>query len=220
MWGRPQEHDREHHPGRSTDGSRHRGPTHENGNGAGGTADDNVLRRRTFEQQRVHEHVEGDRGHGQRGAEQVHDQAQPHEAGDAEHNGENQGLTRAHGVRGKRPRSRALHLLVDVAFQVLVERVGTAGREHPADERCADEPQGGKPVRGEHHRGNGRDQEEHDDPRLGEGSVSGDAFPDGRRRRGRLWVGGAALPRHDHEPDEHRPRDEGEGRVTDDGGRV
>ena len=65
----------------------------------------------------------------------------------------------------------AAHPLVDVAVEVAVERVRAAGRERAADERRHDQPQPRQPASGEEHHRQGRDQQQLDDPRLGQCDV-------------------------------------------------
>ena len=66
----------------------------------------------------------------------------------------------------------ALHQRVDVAVDVHVDGVGAAGGQRAADQRDQrSAPSDGQPPLGEHHRRHGRDQQQLDDPRLGQRDV-------------------------------------------------
>ena len=89
-----------------------------------------------------------------------------------------------HGAGDQRPALGALHQAVDVAVDVHVDGVGAAGRQ-----RCrrapwrAIEPDRGQAPGGDDQGGHGGDQQQLDDPRLGESDVCPDARPQGSRSR-------------------------------------
>ena len=151
-----------------------------------------------LEDDRVDDDVEGDRQQRQEGRQQVHEPGHDRERDHAEHDPEDHRPLRLHLVCRERPPPGAHHQHVDVAVQVAVDRVGTAGRQRPADHRPEHEDGPGGPVRParstgardeagrQDHRGHGRDEQQFDDARLGQGDVRPDAvLPRVRRRLGR-----------------------------------
>jgi hypothetical protein len=77
----------------------------------------------------------------------------------------------------QRPARGASHHLVDVAVEVAVERVRRAGRQRAADQYHGHQPQlaqrtdAPRAAGREQHRRDGGDQQQFDDPRLGERQV-------------------------------------------------
>ena len=92
-------------------------------------------------------------------------------------------------VGGQWPAPRPGHERVDVAVEIAVDRVGAAGRERPADQRPGDAPapvapvDAGHPARREDHRRHRRDEQQLDDPRLGQRDIGADPVT------GRGWGG-------------------------------
>ena len=99
---------------------------------------------------------------------------------DAEHEPEDDRSLRLDLVGRQRPAPGAGHELVDVAVEVAVDRVRAAGRERAADERPDHEPapvrqvDAGHLARGEDHRRHRRDEQQLDDPWLGQRDVGAD----------------------------------------------
>ena len=62
--------------------------------------------------------------------------------------------------------ARPRHDLIDITVVHLVEDVGTACRKRSTKQRKEDGSESGPSVGSDHHRGDRRDQEEFDDPRL------------------------------------------------------
>src|SRR5207244_7289253 len=85
------------------------------------------------------------------------------------------------------------HDLVDVTIEELVDGVGPAGREGPAEQRGKDQPgRGDTPVREDHGRDRGDEQQDHD-PRLGQPDVGPHRRPGAPKR---ATGGSNRLPGH------------------------
>ena len=170
----------------------------------GRATDDDVLGRRPLEQHHVDDHVERDRQKRQERRDEVDEVGHDHEREDAERQPEHHGALGLHLVGGQRASPRPGHEQVDVAIEVAVDRVRAAGGQRPAEHRPEHEPEPVGPVDAarrarqvagrEDHRRDRRDQQELDDPRLGQGDVGADrvaraddrlARPRRRRRRRR-----------------------------------
>ncbi len=174
---RPEEDDQEHHQCRPLDGAGHRGPADHHRHAAGRPAPHHVLRGAAFEQQRVDEDVERDRGHGQHAGQQVRRPRQPAERGDREHQTEDQRVPRRDRGLGQRAASGALHHLVDVGVGHTVERVGAGRGQHAADQGVEDQQRVNGAAVCQQHRRNGGDQQQLDHTRLGQ-----------RQIRQRWWI--------------------------------
>ena len=172
MRRRPQEDDREQRRGRPGDGAGDGGPADQDGEAAGRAADHDVGRGAPLQGERVHEHVEQDRARGQERRQPVDGEPEQQGRRRAEHDARGQGLGRldaaAAGLRDQRAVRGAPHHRVDVPVQVAVEGVGAGGRERAADQGHREHPQRGQPALGQQHGGDGRDQQQLDDPRLGQ----------------------------------------------------
>ena len=182
----------------------HGGPADDRRQRAGGAADDDVLRRRALEQHRVDDDVEADRQQGQERREQVDEPGHDHERDDAEHDPEDDRPLGLDLVGRQRPASGPGHQQVDVAIEVAVDGVGAAGRQRAADHRPEDEraPVGpvhaaAAPGRSRVARtiaGHGRDEQQLDDPRLGQRDVGADRVAGRSRAPDRASAGSASRP--------------------------
>jgi hypothetical protein len=111
-------------------------------------------------------------------------------------------------VRGQWALPGPAHHVVDVAVQVHVDRVRGAGGERPADEGRDDLPHGRQPPGGEDHRGDRDDQQQDDDPGLGQRQVGANGVAE---RRARVGLGLGTLGVGDRLPDGRlAPCDDGE----------
>jgi hypothetical protein len=127
--------------------------------------------------ERVDEDVEERRPHGQYGGQEVDGAPEEEEGGHLEGEGEAQRRRHRHLARHQRAVAGPGHDGVDVPVHDHVERVGAAGGQGPADEGPHHQPEGRQTGVGHHHRGQRGDEEELDDPGLGEGQVGGDPGP-------------------------------------------
>ncbi len=191
----PDEDDGEEHDRRPREAAGHRRPPDEDRDGSGGPADHDVLRRSALEPQGVDEDVEQGGRHGQGRREEVHGQPEFDEGGRLERQGEDQGRPRRHGPGHQRTVLGAVHQTVDVAVHHHVDGVGPPGGQGATGQRRRHQPQRRKPVLRHHHGGQGRDQQQLDDARLGEGDVRANGRP-----RGGLNPKGGSLGGHFAQP--------------------
>ena len=191
MGRRPVEDDREQDERREGHRAGDRGPTDDRRQRAGRAADDDVLRGRPLEHDRVDDDVEGDRQQGQEGGHEVDEPGHHDERDRAEDDPEDDRPLGLDLVGRQRPAAGPDHELVDVAVEVAVDRVRAASGQRAADERPQDEPapladpEARHVAGGEDHRRDGRDEEELDDPRLGQRDVGPQRVARGRGRAGR-----------------------------------
>ena len=164
MRRRPEEDHAEEGKGCRVQGARRRGPAHERGYRSGGAADDDVVRRRALEPDRVDEDVDERARERKRRGEQVRPGPQHPEREPVQRDADDQ------RVRGRDPSARdgaaarAGHLGVDVAVEPAVDRVRATGRERAANEHRHHREQARVAVRrGDHDRDRGR-VEQHNDP--------------------------------------------------------
>ncbi len=168
---RPEEDDAEQHEGRPVQRAGHRRPADEHGDAARGAAPDDVLGGPPLEQHRVDQHVERDRHPGQHSGQHVHGHAQQQHRQRAEHQPEDERGPRRDLPDDQRPTTGAHHEGVDVTVVDLVDHVG-AGRSHGAAEQGEQHGrQRRHATRCEEHHRDGRDQQQLDDPGLGQRQV-------------------------------------------------
>ena len=132
---RPHEDDEEEQDAFERDAARDGGPADHGREGAGGTADDDVLRRPALQPHGVDEDVEGDRQGEQRAGHPVDQHAEREHRADGEHGAEGQCLLGRDPAARDGARRRALHVGVDVGVVPHVERAGRAGADGDAEER-------------------------------------------------------------------------------------
>src|SRR3989441_1160840 len=130
--------------------------------------DDDVLRGRPLEPERIDEDVEERPGDRERGGEQVRKEREHDERDDVERDPPGDRQARRDAMRRQRPVSRAAHPLVEVAVEIVVEGRRPAARGRAADERRNEDPERRYPVRGEEHPAERRDQEQRHDRGLRE----------------------------------------------------
>ena len=186
----PHEDDGEqHHRGpRQAVGDRR--PADQHRHRPGRPADDDVLAAGPLQPQRVDEDVEQGGRHGQHGREQVDPGPQLDEGQHLEADGEDQGVAGGDRPGDQRPLARAVHELVDVPVDVHVDGVGPTGGQGPAEQGGHHQPHRRQAPLGHDHGGQRGDQQELDDPRLGERHVGADPGSErdsagqGHRRKG------------------------------------
>ncbi len=185
----PEEHHHEEHHRRPGELAGDRGPADERREAAGQPAPDDVLGGPALEPDRVDEQVERLRDQGQPGGQDVDPDGQDHRRQHTQGDPEDGGRHRRDDVPRQRASPRPAHLLVDVAVVDAVERRGRARRQGAADDRGGHQTEAGHPTLGEEHHRHGGEQQELDDPGLGEPDVGhhdvAEPGPLGRRRRGR-----------------------------------
>ena len=166
----------------------------------GRAPDDDVLRGVPFQRHRVHEHVEEQCPGGQQTGHQVGEQPQPHEPNHPQDHPEDQGVLGAHGIPGQRTTRGTSHDHIDVPIEIVVDGIGSAGRQRAADQRGQHEP-GARPAAfGEHHGRHRGDQQQLDDPWFGECDVGTQTGPAAGRWRVRVGDGdlGRRFVAHEH----------------------
>ncbi len=171
MRRRPEEDDPERPEGLGREAAGRRGPADERRDRAGGTADDDVLRRQRLEPDRVDEDVAEQPGERQGGRQGVHGDRQLNRREGAECDPEDQPVQGLDPAGDERAPAGAHHARVAVAFDVVVDRPGAARGQVAAEHR----PEQGRDRReaaiGDDHRRHRGQQEQRDDPRLGEHDV-------------------------------------------------
>ena len=182
MRRRPVEDDQE----QQESGQRHvagdRGPADHRRECTRRAADDDVRRRAALQHHRVDDDVEPDREQRQERGDEVDGPGHQADRDRAEHDPEDDRALGRHRACRQRPAAGAGHELVDVALEVLVDRVRGAGRERAADERPerqarpVDDRHAGDLAGRQDHRGDGRDEQQLDDPRLRQRHVGANRF--------------------------------------------
>ena len=172
----PEEDDpeREQRLGRQRAGRR--GPADQRRHRACGAADDDVLRGQRLEPDRVDDHVAEQAGERKDRREHVHRQRQLDRRQGAERDPEGEPVGRLDPARDQRPSAGAGHARVALAVDVVVDRPGAAGREVAAEHRPEQGRELGEAALGDDHRRHRGQQQERDDPRLGQGDVVADGL--------------------------------------------
>ena len=170
----PEEHHREQQQRAQAQRPGHRGPADQHRQRAADPAPHRVLRRGPLEPQRVDEVVVGDRGGGEAGGQPVGERGHQGQRDAGQDQPENERGARRDGVRGQRAARGTPHHLVDVAVEVAVDGIGRTGGERAAEQYHQGQHQRGEPVLRQEHRGDGGDQEQLDDARLGQRDVRAD----------------------------------------------
>ena len=173
-----------------------RGPADQRREAAGGPAPDDVLGGAPLEHHRVADDVEDVRGERQAGREPVDEQPEPqrgdHARARARRPGPPRVLTMCRGS-GRR-RVRRIRSSMSASYTQFSALALPADRVPPSTVATT-RPSGGTPPLGqEHHRHRG-EQQQLDDPRLGQPDVGTEHVAQrgravGPRRRGHLWVDG------------------------------
>ena len=166
-----------------------RGPADEHRHGAGGAADHDVAARRALEPERVHEHVEEAGADGQHGAQQVDGRPQQDEGQRPRASMANMSAARGvtPPVTSGRFWVRSITASMSRSTYMLMALAPPAASVPPST--VADhQPQRRQAPLGHDHRRHRRDQQQLDDPRLGEGDVGADL------RRGVAERGSAGSP--------------------------
>ena len=160
--------------------------------------------RAPLEHHRVDDDVEADREQRQERRQDVDGPGHQADRDGPEDDPERDGALGRDRVGGQRPAAGPGHVRVDVALEVLVDRVRGSGGERPAQERPEREPRpvghrhAGNLAGREDHRRHGRHEQQLDDPGLGQGDVRAHLVAHGRaaavrggadRRRPRRRVG-------------------------------
>ncbi|MBG9885636.1 hypothetical protein ABE10_03350, partial [Bacillus toyonensis] len=169
--GRPEEDEDEEHGGRPVERSGDGGPADDDGEAAGDPAPDDVLLGTALEDHRVDDDVEEDRGRREHRRKPVGGEPEPDRREDRQGPGEDQRAPRRHFTGDERAIDRSLHVRVDVAIEVHVERGGGAGAQRPADHGRRDQPQVGQASLGKEHDRDRGDEQELQDTRLGEDDI-------------------------------------------------
>ena len=146
----------------------HGGPAEHRRRGARGAADDDVLRRRALEPQRVDHRIADQREEGQHGREQIDPQHQDQHRDRAEQQRERERAPVRQVAGGQRAVARARHVRIDAPVEHVVDCGRRGGGEADAEiaedqrveRRHAGRRQQRADDRGEH--------EQRNDPRLGE----------------------------------------------------
>ncbi len=168
---RPKENDHEQDDGRPLDGVGHGGPGNQHREAARRSAPHNVLGGTALKDDGVDDHVEENRPDPEPRGQRVGSEPEDDNGGHPEQPGENQRLTRRHLARDEWTVLGPVHQFVDVAVKVAVEGTGTAGREGTAYQGGQDQPDRRKTALGVNHGGQGADQQQLNDARLGEGEI-------------------------------------------------
>ncbi len=166
----------------------HRRPADDRRERARSAPDHDVLGRGALQDHRVDDDVEGDGQQRQEGRDEVHEVGKQGDRDDPQHDPEDDRLLGLDRLRRERPAPGPRHEEVDVAIEVLVDRVGAPGGQRPADEGPDDEPypvdpvDAGEVAGGQDHRRDGGDEEQLDDPGLRQGNVGAHRVTDAARR--------------------------------------
>ena len=129
MRGRPEEHDCEEDEGGQRQVPGRRRPADERRDRACSSADDDVLRRRAFEEARVDEDVEEVAREREDRGQDVDDTGKEHEREGRQGEAELEGIRRRHSSRGYRAGACALaHQPVDIGVEHVVQGAGAAAR--------------------------------------------------------------------------------------------
>ena len=177
----PAEDDGEQDERRPGDRSGHGSPADQRREATGDATPDDVLRRPPLQPQRVDEDVEGVRRQRQAGGQPVDEETEPQGGRHAEDQPEDGGRARADGVPRQRASPGPPHLLVDVPVQHAVDRVRAGRGQAAADHGQGHQPETRNPAGGQEHGRHGRDQQQLDDPGLGQADVRRDDVTDSDR---------------------------------------
>ena len=183
MGRRPVEDDQEEEQRRQREVARRRRPADDRGHGAGRSADDDVLRRRALEPARVDDHVEEPFPKtASSAARHVREARQHDERERRQREPELEGALGRDAAGGDGPPVGALHVLVDVAVEDVVQRRGATAGEREAAEHGREQPERRHAVRADERARGGGDQEQHHDAGLRERHVvaPGERDADGR----------------------------------------
>ncbi len=142
--------------------------------GAGGPADNNVLRRAAFQPHRVDEDVKGDRPGQQRSRNPIHRQSHDDDGCGSEDAAEAERVAWCHAAGGQRPLPCALHDGVDVAVVPHVDRPRGAGADGDAQHRDSRQ-EGVKMTRREVETDEAGEDDERHDARLQQRDVVANA---------------------------------------------
>ena len=168
----PEEDDREHGDCLPADRAGDRRPADHHRHTSGRATPHDVLRGAALEHQRVNENVERDGRCGQVGREHIGGPPQPEERSDRQRQTEHQGVAARHRRASQRATLGALHHLVDIGVGHTVQRVGAAGGQHPADQGVEDQDQVRRTTGGQQHGRDGGDEQQFDDPGLGQREIA------------------------------------------------
>lgn len=149
-----------------------------------------VLRGTPFENHRVDDDVEEERPERQPGGQPVDGETEQQGRHDRQRDAESEALTGADHAGDERTLRGALHEGVDVAVDVHVERVGAARGQITAEAGEEHQLQIRHTLLGQEHHRNGGDQQQLDDPRLGQRHERLDTGPE------RPLAPAAARPEH------------------------
>ncbi len=179
-WG-PQEDQREEHERKPADVSRHRGPADQGWKRAGGSTDDDIERRSALQQHRVDEDVEQAARECQRGGQRVHGEAEDEDRRGDQGDAEGQRLPRKDPPGRQRAAARPRHDAVDVAVIPAIDCARAPGCERTAERGPEEQRERGDATGGDDHGRNFSDEQQHDDPRLGQADVVTSGGADLRR---------------------------------------
>src|SRR5207245_6413339 len=139
--GRPEEDYREQEPRREIERARDRGPADERWDRARSATDDDVLRGRALEPDRVHEDVEDRAAERERRRQQIREHREHDERGHVQCDAPPDRDTCGDSMGWEWPSARAPHPLVDIAIEVVIQARGTAARGRATDEGRGEEPE-------------------------------------------------------------------------------
>jgi len=168
MGWRPDDDQRKEHYSCPGDAACDRSPADEHGHRAGGSTNDDVLRRAPLQKDRVHKDVEKRRREGKHRRYQVHVPPQHEEGGRLEDAGEHDRLGWSDGTGDERSLAGPLHDGVDVPVEEHVGGIGSPGRKSAPDQGRQHEPGRRQAAARHDHGGKRRDEQELDDTRLRE----------------------------------------------------
>ncbi len=190
----PEEDHREEDHGWPGHGPGHGGPADQHGEASRRAADDDVRRGPPFQAERVDEYVEQDRSGGQGRRHPVDGQPEQRRGGNPEHCARGERLS---GPDRGRPADQCPvggppHHRVDVAVEVAVDRVRAPGGQRTSGQRDRDQQRRRQAAAGQQHRRERGDQQQFDDPGLGQSEQGPDdqgrwppRWDRGRLKRGR-----------------------------------
>ncbi len=179
---RPVEDDGEQIDRRQIEPAGHGRPAHQRRKRAGGAADHDVLRARPLEPDGVDEDVEQEPAQREPRAERVDPVPEDRKGREPERHPERQPEPGRDPSGRDRAEPRARHPGVDVPVEPHVDRVGAAGHQVAAQEHPEELAPGREPGRRDEHRRDRRDQQQRDDPRLGQRDQVGGEGRAPRRR--------------------------------------
>ena len=156
MRRRPVEDDEEQVDRGEIDRSCHRSPPDERRECSSGSADDDVLRRRSLQPAGVDKDVEIESTQCEQSGEDVGEARQQERRRCGERHAKSEDCSGSHSPAGNRTQLGARHLRIDVAIEIHVDRVGAARHQVSADHHHQNVQPGR--VSGDEHRRNRRHQ--------------------------------------------------------------